>query len=244
MAMAQSESTRKSLKPPARGMRQEAAFQHLREMIVMGKIAPGSWVVEADLAERLGFSRTPIHGALQLLQSAGYAIEHRNGTKTRFLIPPLTMEDAKELYRIVGRLEGLIGERIAALPKSKRAQIAKELTRVNTRIQNLAKQGQGMARQVFDLDSEFHNIFVEAAAGPRLMSLHRAVKPQIERYWRLYANSIMTDLSHSVREHNEIIASIRKGSAEGIEAAVEANWVTGFSRISKLIEIFGERGNW
>lgn len=225
-------------------MRQEAAYQQLREMIVMGKIAPGSWVVEADLAERLGFSRTPVHGALQLLQSAGYAIEHRNGTKTRFLIPPLTMDDAHELYRIVGRLEGLIGERIAELPKSRRAQLAQELSKINTRIQNLAKQGQSMARQVFDLDSEFHRIFVEAAAGPRLLALHRAVKPQIERYWRLYANTIMSDLSHSVREHNEIIAAVRNGDSEALQAAVEANWLMGFSRIAKLIEIFGERGNW
>ena len=50
-------------------------------MIVMGQLSPGSWVVEADLAKRLGMSRTPIRGALQWLQREGYVIEHKEGKK-------------------------------------------------------------------------------------------------------------------------------------------------------------------
>jgi DNA-binding GntR family transcriptional regulator len=227
-----------------RGLSQEIAFQQLRDLIVMGKIAPGSWVVEADLAERLGLSRTPIRGALQLLQSAGYAVEHRSGTKSRILIAPLTMDDAHELYTIVGKLEGLVGTRLASLPKSEVTALANDLAEINSSIQDLAKVGQSNARQIFDLDSAFHRKFVEAAAGPRLLSLHRSVKPQIERYWRLYANTIVKDLNVSVKEHNDIIAAIRLADANRIERAIEANWTAGFERIAKLIEIFGERGSW
>src|SRR5438046_1167904 len=46
----------------------EEAFQQIRQLIVRGKLAPGSRVVEADLADRLGVSRTPVRAALHRLQ--------------------------------------------------------------------------------------------------------------------------------------------------------------------------------
>jgi DNA-binding GntR family transcriptional regulator len=242
--LAKPEVRSKTSVPGTRGMSQEIAFQQLRDLIVMGKIAPGSWVVEADLAERLGLSRTPIRGALQLLQSSGYAVEHRSGTKTRILIAPLTMDDAHELYTIVGKLECLAGGKLAARPKAELTLLANDLAEINASIHDLAKVGQSNARQVFDLDSAFHRKFVEAAAGPRLLSLHRSVKPQIERYWRLYASSIVKDLHISVKEHNDIIMAIRQADAPKIERAIDANWTGGFERTAKLIEIFGERGSW
>jgi DNA-binding GntR family transcriptional regulator len=225
-------------------MSQEVAFEQLRDLIVMGKIAPGSWVVESDLAERLGLSRTPIRGALQMLQSAGYVVEHRSGAKARILIAPLTMDDAQELYTIVGRLEGLVAVPLAARPKPELAQLTAALSEINASIHDFAKVGQSNARQIFDLDTAFHRKFVEAAAGPRLLSLHRAVKPQIERYWRLYANTMVKDLHLSVKEHNDIIAAIRRADPVELERAIEANWSAGFERIARLIEIFGERGSW
>ena len=228
----------------ARGMSQEVAFAQLRDLIVMGKLAPGSWVVEADLAERLKLSRTPIRAALQLLQNEGYAIEHRSGTKTRILIAPLTMEDASELYGIVGKLEGLASAGLAKLSAPVVETLTAELTRVSLEIQELATQGQGNARKIFELDSLFHRTLVEAAAGPRLLHLHRSYKPQIERYWRLYASAILNEIHFTVEEHSAIIEAVRAGNARRIESAIDANWVLGFERNARLIELFGERGSW
>lgn len=59
-----------------------AAFSKLRDLIVQGQMAPGSWVVEAELAERLGMSRTPVRGALQLLQREGFIMEQRGDRKS------------------------------------------------------------------------------------------------------------------------------------------------------------------
>jgi DNA-binding GntR family transcriptional regulator len=228
----------------ARGMSQEVAFAQLRNLIVMGNLAPGSWVVEADLADRLGLSRTPIRGALQLLQNEGYAIEHRSGTKTRILIAPLTMEDARELYGIVGKLEGLTSVGLSKLAGPVVKTLTAELTRVNLEIQELATQGQGNARKIFELDSVFHRTLIEAAAGPRLLHLHRSIKPQIERYWRLYASAILNEIHFTVEEHSAIIEAVRSGDARAIETAIDANWVLGFERNARLIELFGERGSW
>ena len=227
-----------------RGTSLSTAFLQLRELIVMGQMAPGSWIVEADLAERLGLSRTPIRGALQLLQREGYVVEHKSGTKTRMLIAPLTMEDAEELYRIVGGLEGLAGYRIGTFEPAVREKLADALESINAQIADIANEGKINPRRIFDLDAAFHLKIVEAAAGPRLLSLHRSVKPQIERYWRLYASSIISQLHLSAQEHADIIAAIRKGHPRLIERAIEHNWAGGFSRVAHLITLFGERGSW
>ena len=48
------------------------AYEHLRELIVLGRLAPGSRLIETEIADRLGLSRTPIRSALQRLMQEGY----------------------------------------------------------------------------------------------------------------------------------------------------------------------------
>jgi len=223
-----------------------AAFLKLRELIVQGQIAPGSWVVEAELAERLGFSRTPIRGALQLLQREGFIVEHRAGgkKKSRLRISPLTKEDARELYLIVGTIEGLAGGLTAALPDELRQPLCMRLKDINQRMHDIAASKKVELRSVFDLDTRFHHEIIAASAGPRLLTIHHMMKPQIERYWRLYAHTIIQDLHLSVSEHEQIVNGITSGNAKATERALANNWRNGAERIYSLIDLFGERGSW
>src|ERR1700760_5183469 len=91
------------------------AFREIRELIVHGRLAPGTWILEADLAERLNMSRTPGRGAIHWLEREGYVLEHRNVSKSRMIVAPLTKEDANELYMIIGGLEGIAGRGVAQL---------------------------------------------------------------------------------------------------------------------------------
>lgn len=220
------------------------AFQELRELIVRGNLPPGAWIVEAEIAERLGLSRTPIRGALQWLIREGYVFEHKVTRKTRIIVAPLTREDARELYLIVGLLERLAGTLVVSLAAHERARLATELSALNTQLDDIAGQRPVDPRRVFDLDEALHTRMVEASGGRRLATLYKAVRPQVQRYWRLYASSIINELHVSVAEHNDIIKSIRRGDRAGIQAAIDRNWGGGFERISRLIEMFGERGSW
>src|SRR6266567_2552165 len=87
--------------PAQRGNSLKLVFQEIRELIIHGKLSPGTWIIEADLADRLGFSRTPVRGALHWLQREGYVMESGNGAKSRLMVAPLTKEDARELYSII-----------------------------------------------------------------------------------------------------------------------------------------------
>jgi len=236
---------RKSAKPEkASASSVTRAFQELRELIVRGNLPPGAWIVEAEIASRLGLSRTPIRGALQWLHREGYVVEHKGNRKARIVVAPLTRDDARELYMIVGHLEALAATLAVSFPAPRRAKLADELAALNEQLNVIASQRPVDPRRVFDIDKEFHARIIEAAAGHRLAALHNSVRPQVERYWRLYASSIISELHVSVSEHNEIVRAIRKGDAPGVQKALDRNWSGGFDRISRLIEIFGERGSW
>jgi DNA-binding GntR family transcriptional regulator len=220
------------------------AFHEIRELIVHGRLSPGTWIVEGDLAARLGMSRTPVRGALHWLQREGYVLEHKNVSKSRMIVAPLTKEDANELYSIIGRIEGLAGRRTASLPQAKRTEIAQQLTNYNHQLEEIVKARPTKTGGIFDLDHNFHRAIVEAGAGPRLLALHKAVEPQTERYWRLYASSIIHDLHRSIAEHEEIIQAISAGDPDRVEKALQVNWENGAERLGHVIDVFGERGSW
>ena len=220
------------------------AFQRIRELVVHGRLAPGTWIVEGDLCEHLNMSRTPVRGALYLLQREGYVIEHRNGSKSRMIVAPLTREDANELYPIIGRIEGLAGRRAAQLPQHERDELAARLRLVNNNLAQIAQEHSTNGLGIFDLDHEFHRLVVSAGSGPRLSTLHQAIEPQTERYWRLYASSIIGELHLSVAEHEEIITALVEGNPDRLERALTTNWENGCRRLAKVIDMYGERGSW
>jgi DNA-binding GntR family transcriptional regulator len=220
------------------------AFQQIRELIVHGKLSPGTWIVEGDLAKHLGMSRTPIRGALHWLQREGYVHEHKNVSKSRMIVAPLTKEDASELYSIIGLTEGLAGRQTAALPKPRRIEIAARLRALNQELKDVLEDRPARAGGIFELDRDFHRTIIDAGAGPRLTALHKAIEPQAERYWRLYASSIVNDLNYSIDEHAAIIEALLAGDADAVEAGLQANWKNGCDRLARVIDVFGERGSW
>jgi DNA-binding GntR family transcriptional regulator len=91
---------------------------------------------------------------------------------------------------------------------------------------------------------EFHRLIVEASAGPRLLKLLIGIKPQTERYLRIYASTILENLHTVVAEHENIISALAKGDPSRAERAMIVNWVNGVERLSKIIDLYGERGIW
>jgi DNA-binding GntR family transcriptional regulator len=220
------------------------AFQRIRDLIVHCKLAPGAWIPESQLCAQMNLSRTPVRAALYLLQREGYVLQERSAAKSRMVVAPLTLEDAEELYPMIGCIEGLAGRRAAAMPQAERAALAAKLETVNAALAEIAKNRDAAGASVFDLDREFHRVVIAAGAGPRLKRLHQAIEPQAERYWRLYSGAIVNNLHESVAEHSAIIAALAAGNAKRLERALRANWENGRRRLTGVIQMFGERGNW
>ena len=88
---------RKAIPKNDNGSSVTRAFHELRALIVRGNLPPGAWIIESEIAARLGLSRTPIRGALQWLHREGYVLEHKGTRKARIVVAPLTRDDAREL---------------------------------------------------------------------------------------------------------------------------------------------------
>ncbi len=228
----------------SRGTRPAAVYHALRELIVRGQLAPGSRIVETDVATRLRVSRTPVRGALQRLQQEGYIVDAPSLLQSRPTVAPMTREDARELFSIVGEIEGLAARCAAGLPAVGREKLANELTTINTRLERASRAKRPKHDLLYELDEAFHRRYVEQAAGPRLRALHDAVKPQAERYERLYVSLLSRGIAPSVSEHRAIVRSIGSGDADVAQRAVQLNWRNAADRLGKVIDMVGERGQW
>jgi DNA-binding GntR family transcriptional regulator len=221
-----------------------SAYHTLRERIVHGRLAPGTRVMEREIAQRLGISRTPVRSALHRLQQEGYVIASTWGKGTQLLVSPLTREDARELFGIVGEVEGLGARWAAELRPPARAHLVQELKIYNADLKRAAAVHRPDRNLVFDVDGAFHRCYMEAGAGPRLLALHDAVKPQAERYIRLYVSALLDELDKSVDEHTMIMEQIEAGDPDLAQRAVQVNWRNAGERLSTVIDGLGERGSW
>jgi DNA-binding GntR family transcriptional regulator len=226
-----------------RGQSVRKTFLALREMIVFGRLAPGSWIIEGDLAERLGVSRTPLRSALQWLEHEGYVLTVGSGPKTRLTVAPLTQKDAREVYLIVGHMEGLAGRMAALLRDELRGPLVETLKELNARMMDATDSPDAPPNEFFDLDTKFHAAIVDAGAGTRFLSIYNGIKPHTERYWWLYSSSSPSELKVSFEEHGAIIDAIAAGDADAAERALQANWQRGAERLAQTIARFGERGS-
>jgi len=227
-----------------RGESVSRAYDQLRELIVHGRLAPGSRIIESDIADWLGLSRTPTRSALHRLQQEGYVVALDRTKERRLTVAPLTQSDAMELFQIVGRLEGMAAGATAERPAVERAEVVTRLRALNADLAAAGRATPADSPQLFDLDNAFHRAYMEAGAGARLLALHDAIKPQAERYARLYANYLVVEISPSVAEHEVINQSLEAGDPEATRRAVENNWRNAAKRLSRVIGTHGERGSW
>src|SRR5688500_3777951 len=226
------------------GSRPEQVYGRLRDLIVQGSLAPGSRIVETEIASRLGVSRTPVREALQRLQQEGFVNGAPGAQQSRLSVAPLTNNDVDEMLNLVGALEGLGARHAATSTPEERRALAKELRAMNQEFARAARTAPVDHSKLYDADERLHRRIVQSGVGPRLLALHDAVKPQAERYIRMYISMLTGDIKASVDEHDTMIDTIEEGRAAEAQAAIETNWRHAAERLARVIDVAGERGSW
>ncbi len=207
-------------------------YERLRSLIVTGRIAPGTRLVEAEFAQRMAVSRTPVREAIRRLAHEGLAQVVKAGAKLQVAVAAATVVDLIDLFAIIGALEGVAGRGVERLGAAERTTLARALTVLNARFAKLAPNRLRDPEKFFDSHDIFHSTFVERCASKRLQQLIGAVRPQVKRYELLYATAVGKDFSASLREHRSIISALRSGSADRVEAAIRLNWANSAARLS------------
>jgi DNA-binding GntR family transcriptional regulator len=185
-----------------------------------------------------------VREALQRLQQEGFVVGAPGAQQARLTVAPLTRADVHELLNIVGELEGLGARWAAGQQAPARRELAAGLKALNEEFHKTGRAAPIDHGRLYEADERLHRTIVEACAGPRLIALHDSVKPQAERYIRMYISMLTSDIKASVAEHDAIIDAIGAGEADAAQHAVQTNWRHAADRIAKVIEVAGERGSW
>jgi DNA-binding GntR family transcriptional regulator len=85
-------------------------YKLLKQQIASGRFRPGERIYEKVLAQRLGISRTPVREALLKLETDGLVVCN---SRRSYNVRSLTVADVKEIYQILGILEGSVAGLVA-----------------------------------------------------------------------------------------------------------------------------------
>jgi len=226
--------------------RTDAAYSRLRDSIVTLRLAPGAKLTEVNLCQRLGISRTPVRAALLRLQQEGLVTTSGSPRPGRVSVAPLTSDDMRELFLMVGALDGVAARLAAELPPGRRQPVVTEAGAINAQLRSLSATNVSDIRAAQDLDLRFHRCYERAASGPRLLAKLAALHARRERYVRVYTEALIHahGVHESLDEHGAILAAISAGDADAAERNAAFNYRNALERYRRLVAVHGERGNW
>lgn len=178
----------------------DVVFNTLREAILKGELIPGERLMEKQLAERMGVSRTPIREAIRKLELEGLVMMvPRKGAE----VAKITEKDIRDVLEVRATLEALAVR--LACEKMNELGLAK-LTRVKEEFEKAAYKKE--VEVLIDKDVEFHDIIFAATGNDKLIHIVNNLREQIYRF-RVKYISEMNDFMGLVEEHEAIVQSIR-----------------------------------
>ena len=200
----------------------EQVYDHLRHLLNRGELRPGAYLDLDALETRLGVSRTPLRDALLQLHAESFVtILPRRGVQVR----PLTREDVRHLYEIIGALEG--AALLAAFPRLGAAEAA-DLRRLNAEMKEAvdANDFDGY----YERNLAFHGVFLETVrrlgrvyevgliGGYNTLSGH--LFDSMDLGWPMLVRGKVKPLPPRVRSRREVAAIFARAEARRAKEVV------------------------
>ncbi len=218
------------------------AYRTLRSLIVRGGLSPGTRLRETRLARELNVSRTPVREALARLEQEGFVSTHRGAERREAaIVAPLTKSDAKELFCLVGALEGVAARLVTRFPEPERQGLCETLEAAHTAFEAAIGSPEPDPSEVMATDRAFHERMVEAAAAHRLLGTWEVLKPHTLRYTWAYSEYFARRGGESAREHAALVEAIRGGDPDEADRAARRHYWNAADGICTVMTIAGEQ---
>lgn len=183
----------------ARAGLHEHAARQLRGMIVTGKLRPGAPIVETELCEALGISRTPLREAVKMLAAQGL-VELRPNRSSR--IAPMDATHITELFEALSNVERIAAEYAA------RRLTAPELAALRGMQETMeGHYREGDLAAYFAVNQAIHSAILAGAHNATLVEMHRWLFARAERA-RYFALGTQSRWVESIQEHRDILAAL------------------------------------
>ena len=179
----------------------DVVFNTLRQAILRGELKPGERLMEIQLANKLGVSRTPIREAIRKLELEGLVLMiPRKGAE----VADITEKSLRDVLEVRKALEELAVQ--LTCDKITKEQI-RELEQAAEQFKKTLKSND--ITEIAEADVRFHDIIYLATDNQKLILLLNNLREQMYRY-RIEYLKRADNYSQLLAEHEEIIRHIEK----------------------------------
>ena len=186
-------------------------YEHLREQLLNGEIAPPEHLIEAKIAKELGTSRTPVREALHSLELEGLI---ESIPRVGYVVKAISEEEVEEICEIRMAIEGVA----VRWAMEKAYQKLVEELKKNISISD-AKVSKGDAKAFIDLDARFHEIISKFSGSKRLLELAQTLRRHMLRY-RIQSIYSIDNVLRAIDGHKGILRAIEKRNLEEVNQAI------------------------
>lgn len=187
------------LLPIARRTLHDEVVDRLRDLIIQGRLAPGTRINEVQVGALLGVSRTPLREAIKTLAREGLVenVPSRGAVVRRF-----SEADVAQIHEVLKTLEQL-----AARLACERAddETITHIHRLHQRMLEFYRNGNRL--EYFKLNQAIHTAIVRASGNAALAETHELLQARIRRV-RYTGNDTPSQWAGAVAEHEEMIEAL------------------------------------
>lgn len=204
----------------------EIVYEQLKMQILMGQITPGTRMMEVELADEMGVSRTPVREAIRKLEKEGLVtIEPRRGAYAS----DISIKDMVDTLEVREDLESLAAYLAAQrMTEEQVDELAKITSGYATAIQN------GDTENMIHYDEMFHKCVVAGSGNKTLIQISETVQELALRFRYMYYDDFSRYGSMPM-EHQNIVDAIREGNADAAKEAASSH----VKRLKEFMETEG-----
>ena len=183
----------------------DVVFNTLRQAILRGELKPGERLMEIQLANKLGVSRTPIREAIRKLELEGLVLMiPRKGAE----VAEITEKSLRDVPEVRRALEELAVELVCEKITEEQIQDLKDAAE-----EFKESLESGDITRIAEADVKFHDVIYMATDNQKLIQLLNNLREQMYRYRVEYLKR--SDFHQQlIDEHEEIIETIESGQKD------------------------------
>ena len=193
----------------------DVVFNTLRQAILKGELKPGERLMEIQLANKLGVSRTPVREAIRKLELEGLVLTiPRKGAE----VAEITRQDMEDVLEVRTALEELAVK--DACDHITDAQLS-ELKKASNEFKKALLEGKDLVTCA-DADMHFHDVILSATNNRRLIQMLNNLSEQMYRYRMEYLKDERTHKT-LIEEHDAIRRALKKHDKVKAGAAIRVH---------------------
>lgn len=197
----------------------------LTRAIVEGHLPPGSRIVEADIARRMGISRAPVREAARRLERQGVLVSRpRHG----FAVRTISVQEIDDLYEV--RLSIELTSIELACRKADDAGLARVKALVDTMVRDAATQPQ---EDRITSDLELHTLICELSGNAHLRRIYQNTQTELRMIIALI-DAVYHDPATVASLHYPIVDALMKRDAEAAKAAMRVHLEDAWQNVRAL----------